>query len=70
MTVCIFVTFYNVQRQIFNICTYLFILVVGNGAGGVALNYGIKNTLKKVKINNSNNKKSNFQKFGHLISLL
>ena len=22
------------------------ILVVGNGAGGVALNYGIKNTLK------------------------
>jgi len=44
--------------------------VVGNGAGGVALNYGIKNTLKIVKINNSNNKISNFQKFGHLISLL
>ncbi len=25
---------------------YVFIIVVGNGAGGVALNYGIKNTLK------------------------
>ena len=42
---------------IFNIYT---ILVVGNGAGGVALNYGIKNTLKKLKIYISNNKKSNF----------